>query len=420
MAIGCGVPYRFLSALLLMALACGDDGAATDVGVPDAGPADLGDGPDGALSDGGPVPDAFVAEDLGPAPAFFGTVRYEDRPQAMDGFTGAIVPSAAPGIRVELLDDRGEVVETVRTERDGTYAFEASGGAVVRASSDVTFGDHRAVVIDRRRRPSLYSVEATALEGTATDLLAETGDGGGPFNVLAVSHLAFETYAPYVGAAAPTLAYRWEPGRAFGCGSCYGDDVVSLGGGSDDTDEYDDVIIVHELGHYFVDHYSADSSPGGSHRDLQVSPVLAYGEGLAYAFAGVILGAPYVIDTFIDDTRFIDFEAMTIGGASDPTFTGTTDGTASGDLREEIVSGILWDAFDPAIGSEPFDRVALGEADWMRLLIDHFGGSVGDRGASGIDLTDFLDALVCVSGVPADDVAALAADRDFPWSAPGC
>ncbi|NIR38739.1 MAG: hypothetical protein GWO22_23055, partial [Actinobacteria bacterium] len=277
------------------------------------------------------------------------------------------------------------------------------------------------VVTDRRRRPAVYAVEATALADAPTDLLAVASETGGAFNVAAVSWLAFQTYAPHVGAAAPTLAYRWEAGRAFACGSCYGGNEVSLGGGASDTDEYDDVIIVHELAHYFVEHYSADSSPGGTHRDLQVEPTLAYGEGLGYAFAGVVLGAPWVIDTFVDAVRFIDFEVMTIGGVSDPTFTGTTDGTATGDLREEIVSGILWDAFDPASDAEPFDRVALGLAEWMALLVDHFGGgSIPDRGAAGIDLTDYLDALVCVSGVPATDVAALAADRDFPWSAPDC
>jgi len=414
-------------ALVVTVAACGDDDGAPleDGGALDAGPADLGGAePDAAAERdlGAAEPDAFVPPDLGPAATYFGTVRYEDRPQDADGFTGAIVPMPAPGILVELLDGSGATLESVRTDVDGAFVFEASSGGVsIRAASDVRLGDHRAVVIDRRRRPSLYTVEVLASEGVATDLLAEAGDVGGPFNVLAVTHLAFETYAPFVGAAGPTLAYRWEPGRAFGCGSCYGDDEVSLGGGSDDTDEYDDFIIVHELGHYFVEHYSADSSPGGTHRDLQVEPVLAYGEGLAYAFAGVVLGAPWVIDSFIDDTRFIDFEAMTLGGVGEPTFTGTADGTATGDLREEIVSGILWDAFDPASGSEPFDRVALGTEGWMRLLIDHFGGGgLPDRGARGIDLTDFLDALVCVSGVPAADVAALAADREFPWSAPDC
>ncbi len=412
-------------ALAVTVAACGDDDGVVEDGGPgpmDAGPSDLGgEEVDASIIDLGTEPDGFVT-DLGPAAIYFGTVRYEDRPQDADGFTGAVVPTPAPGILVDLLDGSGATVESVRTDVDGAYAFEAtSGGAMIRAVSDTLFGDHRSVVIDRRRRPSFYSMQVTANEGSATDLLADASDVGGPFNVLAVTHQAFETYAPYVGAAGPTLAYRWEQGRAFACGSCYGGAEVSLGGGTDDTDEYDDFIIVHELGHFFVEQYSADSSPGGTHRDLQVEPVLAYGEGLAYAFAGVVLGAPWVIDTFIDATRFIDFEAMTIGGVSEPTFSGTTDGTATGNLREEIVSGILWDAFDPASGSEPFDRVELGLDGWMRLLVDHFGGGgLPDRGARGIDLTDFLDALVCVSAVPADDVAALAADRAFPWSAPDC
>ncbi|NIR38740.1 MAG: hypothetical protein GWO22_23060, partial [Actinobacteria bacterium] len=93
-------------------------------------PADGGFPGDGAAADLGPDPmvDASVGPDLGPAGTYFGTVRYEDRPQDASGFTGAVVPTGAPGVRVELLDDRGRVLESVRTDENGAFAFDAAAG----------------------------------------------------------------------------------------------------------------------------------------------------------------------------------------------------------------------------------------------------------------------------------------------------
>ena len=363
------------------------------------------------------------APDLGPPATYFGQVLYEDRLQDMSGFTGEVVPRGASGVRVELLDAAGAVLEETRADIAGRFRFATdAGGVSLRAWADTAVGDHRVLVTDRRRRANAYAIETAALEGAETTLLATAAELGGPFNVVATSHAALTLYAPFVGAAGPALIFRWEAGSGFACGSCFdGVDEISLGGGLDDTDEYDDVIILHELAHYFVEHYSADSSPGGAHRDRQVEPTLAYGEGVAYAFACIVGQSPWIIDTFATSVRSIDLEAVTVNGVATPDLVGTTDGTATGNLREEIVAGILWDAYDEADAAEPFDRVALGVDGVLALLVDHFGApSVPDAGARGIDLTDLLDALVCFSGVPADDVAALAADRDFPWSAPGC
>ncbi|MAQ15408.1 MAG: hypothetical protein CMN30_11515 [Sandaracinus sp.] len=411
-------------ACLVVAAGCGDDDGtdlAPDGSLPDLDASlDGGVTTDGGGTDGGTETDAGTP-DAGTLATYFGQVVYEDRPQDPSGFTGVVVDTPAPEVRVELLDAGDEVLETVRTDAEGRFAFEAKmDGVTVRAWADTEHDGHQAVVTDRRRRATTYSVSAPAVPDAETLVRATVDEGGGPFNIVAVSWEAFVAYAPYVGPA-PTLTYRWEAAEPFGCGSCYGDDEISLGGGLDDTDEYDDLIILHELGHYFVEHHSADDSPGGSHRDQLVSPVLAYGEGIAYAFAAVVRGAPLILDTFAGSVRSIDEEGVTLNGADDPDFYGTTNGTATGNLREEVVSAIAWDAFDAADPAEPFDRVSLGLEDWMRLLVEYFGSAgVTDRGASGIDLTDFLDALVCFSGVPADDVAALAQDRDFPWSAPDC
>ncbi|MCA9548077.1 MAG: hypothetical protein KC613_26910, partial [Myxococcales bacterium] len=186
----------------------------------------------------------------------------------------------------------------------------------------------------------------------------------------------------------------------------------------EDPDEYDDAIILHELGHWFVDHFSADSSPGGSHRDQQVPPTLAYGEGLAYFFAAMIRDTPHLVDNFLGAARHIDLEAVTQQGEALDVLRGTTDGTAAGSLREELVGGVLWDAYDGPSEAEPFDQVALGVEGHMAILTQDFGGPPPpDVGARGIDLADWLEVAACRLG--AEPLQPLVDDRDFPWAVTG-
>lgn len=348
-----------------------------------------------------------------------GAVRYEDRVFDEGGFTGALEARPARRVRVQLWRDDALLAEGF-TEDDGGFVLplgdETRADETLRvvARAEAAYEGHTVRVADRARAASVYALEAEGRADARFELIARADDVGGAFNVVDVSVDAFALYAPHVAAPAPTLTYRWERGRAYDCGSCYGDDEISLGGGFDDTDEYDDDIVLHELGHYFVDHYGRDTSPAGAHRDRQVEPELAYGEGLAYFFAAMVTGRPIIVDTFRGSNRVIDLERLLQNGEAKSDFRGVT---ADGRLREEIVAGVLWDAYDADSAEEPFDRVAIGRDGMMRVLVDHFGA---DRVWRSIVLDDFLEALVCVAGVPEDDAEALAADRAYPWSPAGC
>lgn len=366
--------------------------------------------------------DAFVEVNTTPSQAGAGTVQYEDRPFSADGL-GAPTPRPARDIRVELvIGDR--VVQETYTDTLGAFAFttpiEDGTTYEVRAHADVKVGPHGARTADRSSLRRVYTISASAVAPAGVTLLARSDAEGGAFNVVDVAHDAFEIYAPFVDAGGPVLTYRWERGRPFDCGSCYSENEISLGGGTEDTDEYDDDIILHELGHFFVEHFSADSSPAGAHRDRQVEPTLAYGEGVAYFFANLVRDNPIIIDTFEGSTRVIDNENVLQNGVARPDLTGTTDGTSSGRIREEVVASILWDAYDSG-DNESFDRVALGRDAMLRLLVDHFGQRLShDYGARGIDLSDALQALVCVANVPSRDAVALAEARSFPWQPETC
>ncbi|MDH5492584.1 MAG: hypothetical protein OEY14_11595, partial [Myxococcales bacterium] len=372
-------------------------------------------------SDVGPGADAAAS-----IAAIWGVIEYEDKPFDVGGFTGEPLTRPARGVLLRVLDEAGAVLGEGRTQLDGTFsiahALPPEALIRVQAFAEAGLGDHSVRVTDSGRSRSVHRIESAPIRvADAADLrlLAEADRGvGGAFNVADVAFGAFERYAAFVDPAAPTLFVEWEPGLAFPCGSCYSANVISLGGQLDDTDEYDDVIILHELAHYFVEHYSRDTSPGGSHRDRRVEPTLAYGEGVAYFLACLLHGSPLIIDTYLSDTRVIDIEAMTQALMTRADFFDTQTGQLDGALREEIVAGILWDAFDAADPAEPFDRVELGLDEQLRLLIEYFGTwPHPDQGAPGIDLADYLYALECFSGIPPADVQALADDRAFPWIA---
>ncbi|MFK7987927.1 MAG: hypothetical protein AB8I08_18050 [Sandaracinaceae bacterium] len=383
-----------ITALLLAAFGCDDEVDATDAGPPEI-------------------------EDAGDPGVVAGRVRYEDRPYDADGFTGELVLRPSVQVRVDIVDGEGAPVATVHTDADGRFRVPVPASDdthyLVRVLAEVEHAGHIARVTTRRDAVKTYSLEALLRPGQSADFVARHLTGtGGPFNVVDAARDAFVLYAPHVGEPASALTYRWERGRAFECGSCYGNDVISLGGQVEDTDEYDDDIILHELAHYWVEHYSRDTSPAGTHRNRQVTPELAYGEGLAYFFACMVRGTPIVVDTFQGSTRVIDFDNYLQNGEDRPGFRGVNE---DGWHREEIVGGIMWDAFDAPRDEEPFDRAALGVEAQLRLLSALREEPTVDRGASGMDLSDYLHALLCEAGLPAADVQALADDRGYPYVA---
>lgn len=391
----------------------GSDAAQLDAAPVDGSPADAGD----------PIGDAAGAR------VVRGMVRYEDRPYDSGGFTGRLDLRPARAVAVTLLGGAGAVLAETTTDDGGRFelphAVPAGTTATVRVRAEAVYAGHGARAIDRRGRGQVYMLESPPFDldgGADVELLARADTGvGGAFNIVDVLYSAFLVYAPHVGPPAPTLEVLWQAGLPWPCSSCYSDDVIFLGGQVEDTDEYDDGIILHEVGHYFVDRYSRDTSPGGSHRDRLVDPQLAYAEGLGYFFACMVQGAPLIVDTYLGSNRIMDFEAVTLDGVSRTDFRGTSNGRIDGRLREEIAAGILWDAFDGPDAAEPFDRVALGVAGQLEILVGYFGTwPHPDQGASGIDVADFLHALVCEAGVPAADAEALAADRGFPWTAGPC
>lgn len=357
-----------------------------------------------------------------------GRVTYEDRLFDAQGMTGelAVAPLRRGVVEVVRELDGATVCGGV-TDEDGAFeiacAVDADQDYHVRALASVRVGGYRASTRDRSDARAIYALVSPTLDlGASAQPLEMTARAdeaiGGAMNIVDVAGLALALIDEYSDGEMPPLDYSWQPAMAHACGSCYlSGSTIDLGGQLDDPDEYDDAIIIHELGHYFVDHLSLDSSPGGSHRGFRVSPLLAYGEGVAYFWAAMVLEDPLIVDTFIDSARAVDLEEVTEDGEFLPELAGTSDGGLTGKLREEVVAAIMWDALDDVSEAEPFDTVDIGVAGNMHILLDYFGGDFGlDLNVPGVDLVDWLNAAACYNPELGTGLDALAADRDFPWS----
>jgi hypothetical protein len=224
------------------------------------------------------------------------------------------------------------------------------------------------------------------------------------FNIFDVGLLGSSTVRKLVGESPPKLTWKWTSGQQGDCGlpmTCYfkpPSDTISVLSLDSNRDEYDDLVLLHEYGHFFLHHYSADNSPGGPHRfSRRYDPRLAWAEGSATFFGAYAKGTSLLLDTDSTGVRIrVDIETLEILGGSVPL--GTDSGTQTGNLSEVVVAGILWDLADatnetPNGANGPADTVTNPDAVFSSMTAMHSinPGDKTDRNPVGADLVDFLD-----------------------------
>jgi hypothetical protein len=129
----------------------------------------------------------------------------------------------------------------------------------------------------------------------------------------------------------------WFPGSATGTSYDPAAKAITVLGTTADPDEFDDSVLLHEYGHYVLDLYSRDDSPGGSHvlGDDALDLRLAWSEGWATFFSSVVRNDPVHVDTSGTGVRLVfDIEGPSFGSAT------------RYDSNELAVAAVLWDAYD--------------------------------------------------------------------------
>lgn len=277
---------------------------------------------------GGDAPPAYS----GPV-ALSGTATYDAVPASNSGGLNYQAIEARPirGATVQLLDSSGQVLATARTDAQGRYSFDMSAAQTVqiRVRAEIKPADGTAdiTVRDNTQGEALYVLDSGLFSpdaATATrDLRATSGWGGssysgtraaGPFAILDVAYQGQQKIASVAPTRAlPALRMFWSQNNRPVEGDVTAGEITTsfysrttagghvlfiLGAENTDTDEYDRHVVAHEFGHFIAAAVSRDDSIGGSHAlGNKLDKRVAFSEGYANAWAGMVLGSPRYTDS---------------------------------------------------------------------------------------------------------------------------
>lgn len=278
---------------------------------------------------------AYPAGTYPNAATISGTAQYHTRP-----WTGSGLGSAAASLdpentfpirfaEVRVTNSSGSLVACTNTSASGTFSIQvptSSETYKVSVNSRVKRGTEEINVLDAPETNRFYSLQSTVTPSQSTSTaLSATVESSGPvlgaaFNILDKIVLANEflqaktancdsTFTgcvpfemthkldafwtkgfnpnAYFGSSTEGLSF-YLPGyyRLFILGGING----GLDGLSDDTDHFDNSVIVHEYAHFLEDTAFRSDSPGGSHSGNKViDPRLAWSEGWSNFFQGAVL-----------------------------------------------------------------------------------------------------------------------------------
>jgi hypothetical protein len=342
-----------------------------------------------------------------------GKVQYEFVPPNANCFGldySAIVVRPIRQATVQIVDSTtGGVIDTMVSSDAGDYSFTVAantnvflrvraelirGGA--NPSWNVEVRDNTANTGSPLSQRPLYVLDGATFDSgglpVTRDLTATTGWGGSSYTGVRAAAPGVRAAAPFSvldtiysmmsvilaedpPANFPALDAFWSVNNSSMQGTgIFDDDIASgelgtsfygsnrlflLGMENDDTEEFDDHVVIHEWGHYFEDNFSRSDSIGGSHGlgdslDMRV----AFGEGFATAMSGIGLNDPVYCDTggAGQGSRFLRIDIENDGFG------------AEGWYNEISVMNLLYDLWDSnndgadtgSLGFGPINNVLTG------------------------------------------------------------
>lgn len=317
-----------------------------------------------------------------------GTIRWEDRPLSPGALAPAIAKPAR-GVMVAVLDDATDAtLATVSAADDGTYVahYEATGNVRV-----VAYSRSRAEVRPARIRDAagyLHALGSQPFAAGVTDpvdiTIAHDLAIAGAWNALDNAVTAMDWIRARGHTTISPVFIYWQLGSSTGSYYQGGDNSLHLDG----DDGWDDVVALHELGHYVQDEYLVSDNPGGSHDGSPADPRLAWGEGGATWFAIAVRGAPYYIDYSAGGGWSVELEERVHAA--------TTSGGMSQYISEWMVAELLYDIGD-GTGGDNDPMTATQPEVWD--VLSGYMLTAQSRGFTGADLVEFLDGWFMTHGM---------------------
>jgi hypothetical protein len=327
-----------------------------------------------------------------------GNVTYEDFPVTREGLSkiGRMLPVRYA--KVQVIRDDGEILAEGSTDLAGNYAFAFS-------NDDIVDHPHYLVYIYAQQYSNILKQEVRDKSGDvyvfATNPLVnmvempekkdlniaiKKADNAAAMNIFDVGVWCNMHARAYGGKVPEELIFTWPVDIDYSYYSKSNFPHISITGIASDPDGYDDLIIGHEYGHFVMDTYSRDNSPGEDHTLDPSIPTLAWSEGWATFFSAMALNKSFFVNTTNEGaSTYYSLESL----PSDITL-GNVGNKLDGDLSEAVVSAVLWDLYDST--DETYDTLNNKSTAIWRVLTTYLNSSdFKDRGKTGVDLVDFLD-----------------------------
>ena len=339
------------------------------------------------------------------------------------------------GATVQLVEENGgAVLASIVSDNNGAYSFQTDGqGSVlirVRAelkrtgnpSWDVEVRDNTSDTgVPLAERP-LYVLDGPASSPGGADevrnlLATHDWNGNGftgarsaaPFSVLDAIYTGMQLIlSADAQAIFPPMDAFWSVNNTQSEGVPRDVDIGELSGafydpnisslflrGKDgvDIDEFDHHVIVHEWSHYFDHRFSRSDSIGGTHRSGdRLDARVAFGEGFAYALAGMALNSTASCDSFW-------FNNTLRGGGFSLESQDTSPNP--GWYNEESIVKVVYDLWDTnvdgtdssSIGFGPIYDVMTGAQTTTEAFTSIFSFAEAIK-AAGTGKNPFIDALL--------------------------
>lgn len=311
-----------------------------------------------------------------------GHVTFGARLPTATGLTATEETRPARFVELRLVDDAGTTVATTHTDGQGAFELEGAGTAI----DVVAHAEHAGLSIETTHDQGGQNDHTyrAAVTGPAMEVQIRDADSemAGALHIVDTLLGGLEAVQRWTDVTLPAVYVYWGRGVTTDWSYYRGEMPTGSGrfclellGGqpgqqaSTDTDEHDEAIILHELGHFVMDRLSGDSSIGGMHpRGSLVDPGLAWEEGRATWFATAVLGVP-----FYRDTIGIQGGVDGVGGTTRVDENLETPQSPRGLGSETSVAGILWDLSDgdgTGLLDGDGDGVAIGPAAVLRAMRD--------------------------------------------------
>lgn len=341
-----------------------------------------------------------------------GTITFGARRSTHDGLTADEVAMPARHVDLSLLGAGGDVLASGQTDEAGHFAFPSTPGAVsIGVTARIRLGAMDIASSSRADGATSYAevvtLEQIAREGGRVHFSDTASEMAGALHIVDTLLRGSRALERWTGRGLPPVFAYWGRGVTVEWSFFRGEVPAGSGrfclellGGplgeqhTTDTDEHDEGIILHELGHFVMNRLAGDSSIGGRHPPgALVDPGVAWEEGRATWFAMAVLAEeeptrePFYRDTLgivpTGSTRIdedVEHPSLPRGLGS-----------------ERSVAGVLWDLTDGDVAdvraTDATDRdedgLAIGAARVLAAM-----SSAYEEPGSFVALPGFLRHLV--------------------------